>query len=44
MAATMNNRGRIVACDVSSTRLSGAVLRLRRAGVDNAETPPSGIR
>ncbi|ONG57242.1 rRNA cytosine-C5-methylase [Pseudoroseomonas deserti] len=37
VAAMMGNRGRIVACDVSSTRLEGAVKRLRRAGVDNAE-------
>jgi 16S rRNA (cytosine967-C5)-methyltransferase len=37
MAATMQNRGRIVACDVSASRLDGAVRRLRRAGVDNAE-------
>ena len=38
MAAAMDNRGRIVACDVSVPRLSGASQRLRRAGVDNAET------
>ena len=38
MAATMGNRGRVVACDVSAKRLAGAALRLRRAGVDNAET------
>ena len=38
MAATMGNRGRIVACDVSAPRLAGAAQRLRRAGVDNAET------
>jgi 16S rRNA (cytosine967-C5)-methyltransferase len=37
LAATMRNRGRIVACDVSAPRLEGAVRRLRRAGVDNAE-------
>ncbi|WP_159999905.1 RsmB/NOP family class I SAM-dependent RNA methyltransferase [Roseomonas sp. 18066] len=37
VAAMMGNRGRIVACDVSSVRLEGAVKRLRRAGVDNAE-------
>lgn len=37
VAATMGNKGRIVACDVSNTRLEGAVKRLRRAGVDNAE-------
>ncbi len=38
MAATMDNRGRIVACDVSAPRLAGADKRLRRAGVHNAET------
>lgn len=38
MAATMANRGRISALDVSASRLEGAVKRLRRAGVDNAET------
>jgi 16S rRNA (cytosine967-C5)-methyltransferase len=37
LAATMQNRGHIVACDVSVPRLEGAGRRLRRAGVDNAE-------
>jgi len=37
LAATMGNRGHIVACDVSASRLDGAGRRLRRAGVDNAE-------
>jgi 16S rRNA (cytosine967-C5)-methyltransferase len=37
MAAAMENRGRITACDVSAARLEGAARRLRRAGVDNAE-------
>ena len=37
MAMTMANRGHIVACDVSAPRLEGAVKRLRRAGVHNAE-------
>ncbi|GBQ83120.1 tRNA/rRNA cytosine-C5-methylase Nol1/Nop2/Sun [Gluconacetobacter johannae DSM 13595] len=37
MAMTMQNRGHIVACDVSEARLDGAVRRLRRAGVHNAE-------
>lgn len=37
VAAMMGNRGRITACDVSAVRLEGAVKRLRRAGVDNAE-------
>ncbi len=38
MAATMNNQGRITACDVSVPRLDGATKRLRRAGIHNAET------
>ena len=33
----MGNRGQIVACDVSASRLDGAVRRLRRAGVNNVE-------
>jgi 16S rRNA (cytosine967-C5)-methyltransferase len=37
IAALMENRGHIVACDVSEARLDGAVKRLRRAGVHNAE-------
>jgi 16S rRNA (cytosine967-C5)-methyltransferase len=37
MAVTMQNRGQIVACDVSAPRLDGAVRRLRRAGVHNVE-------
>jgi 16S rRNA (cytosine967-C5)-methyltransferase len=37
MAMTMQNRGHIVACDVSAPRLDGAVRRLRRAGVHNVE-------
>jgi 16S rRNA (cytosine967-C5)-methyltransferase len=37
IAATMANQGRIVACDVSASRLDGAGRRLRRAGVHNAE-------
>ncbi|MCB4822207.1 RsmB/NOP family class I SAM-dependent RNA methyltransferase [Roseicella aerolata] len=37
LAASMRNKGRITACDVSAPRLEGAVRRLRRAGVDNAE-------
>jgi 16S rRNA (cytosine967-C5)-methyltransferase len=36
MAASMNNTGRIIACDVSVKRLERAKLRLRRAGVHNA--------
>lgn len=38
MAATMENQGRITACDVSVPRLEGATKRLRRAGIHNAET------
>ena len=37
LAAMMSNRGQIVACDVSASRLEGAVRRLRRAGVNNVE-------
>jgi 16S rRNA (cytosine967-C5)-methyltransferase len=37
LAAQMNNRGRLFACDVSSRRLGHASHRLRRAGVGNAE-------
>ena len=37
LAMTMQNRGHLVACDVSAPRLEGAVRRLRRAGVMNSE-------
>jgi 16S rRNA (cytosine967-C5)-methyltransferase len=37
LAASMANRGQIVALDVSAPRLEGAGRRLRRAGVHNAE-------
>jgi 16S rRNA (cytosine967-C5)-methyltransferase len=37
LAMTMQNRGQLVACDVSPARLEGAVQRLRRAGVHNVE-------
>jgi 16S rRNA (cytosine967-C5)-methyltransferase len=37
MAMTMENKGHIIACDVSAPRLEGAIKRLRRAGVHNAE-------
>jgi 16S rRNA (cytosine967-C5)-methyltransferase len=37
MAMMMQNRGHIVACDTSVSRLDGAVRRLRRAGVHNVE-------
>jgi len=35
LAAGMENRGKLVACDVSARRLERAVRRLRRAGVGN---------
>lgn len=37
LAAAMQNRGQIVACDTSAARLDNAVRRLRRAGVHNVE-------
>ncbi|HQT64670.1 MAG: rRNA cytosine-C5-methylase [Acidocella sp. 20-57-95] len=37
ISMTMENKGHIVACDVSASRLDGAIKRLRRAGVHNAE-------
>lgn len=37
IAMGMANKGHIVACDVSAPRLDGAIKRLRRAGVHNAE-------
>jgi 16S rRNA (cytosine967-C5)-methyltransferase len=36
IAASMENKGRIIACDVSVKRLERSKLRLRRAGVHNA--------
>lgn len=38
IAMTMENKGHIIACDVSAPRLEGAIKRLRRAGVHNAES------
>ncbi len=38
MAAQMENRGRIVACDVNEARLKRCAERLRAAGIHNAET------
>ncbi len=38
MAMAMQNKGKLLACDVSAPRLAGAAKRLARAGVDNAET------
>lgn len=40
IAATMNNKGRVIACDVSAERLERAGERLRRAGVHNVERRP----
>ena len=37
LAMMMQNRGQLVACDVSAVRLDAAVRRMRRAGVHNAE-------
>ncbi|MBV8616755.1 MAG: RsmB/NOP family class I SAM-dependent RNA methyltransferase [Acetobacteraceae bacterium] len=37
LAMAMNNRGHLLACDVSAPRLDGAIRRLRRAGVSNVE-------
>src|SRR5262249_10110357 len=37
LAAQMDNRGKLVACDVSTRRLEKGARRLRRAGVGNAE-------
>ncbi len=37
LAASMENKGHLVACDVSETRLTRSAQRLRRAGVTNVE-------
>jgi 16S rRNA (cytosine967-C5)-methyltransferase len=37
IAATMQNKGRVVACDVSDFRLERSGQRLRRAGIHNVE-------
>jgi 16S rRNA (cytosine967-C5)-methyltransferase len=37
IAAAMENKGHIIACDVSGPRLDNATKRLRRAGVHNVE-------
>ncbi len=37
IAASMENKGRVVACDVSAFRLERSAQRLRRAGVHNVE-------
>ena len=38
LAAAMQNRGKLVACDVNEARLRRAAERLRRAGLHNVET------
>lgn len=38
LAAQMQNKGHIIACDVNETRLKRAAERLRRAGLHNVET------
>lgn len=38
LAAQMQNRGHIIACDVNEARLKRAAERLRRAGLHNVET------
>jgi 16S rRNA (cytosine967-C5)-methyltransferase len=40
LAARMQNRGKLVACDVASWRLERAGTRLRRAGISNVERRP----
>jgi 16S rRNA (cytosine967-C5)-methyltransferase len=42
MAASMRNKGRIVACDVLAGRVERAGVRLRRAGVHNVTRRPLG--
>ena len=37
IASRMRNKGQIVACDISRSRLEGAMPRLKRAGVHNVE-------
>ncbi|MBN9565536.1 MAG: RsmB/NOP family class I SAM-dependent RNA methyltransferase, partial [Alphaproteobacteria bacterium] len=38
MAANMRNKGQIIACDVSASRLKNASARLKRAGIFNTTT------
>src|SRR6185312_5166786 len=40
LAASMNNRGKLIACDTASWRLDRAGQRLRRAGISNVERRP----
>jgi 16S rRNA (cytosine967-C5)-methyltransferase len=40
LAAAMNNRGKLIACDTAAWRLDRAGQRLRRAGITNVERRP----
>ncbi len=40
LAAEMQNRGKLVACDTAAWRLERAGIRLRRAGISNVERRP----
>ena len=40
IAAEMNNKGRVIACDVLDTRLKRSTERFRRAGLHNIEVKP----
>lgn len=40
IAAQMNNKGRVIACDVLANRLKRSTERFRRAGLHNIETRP----
>jgi 16S rRNA (cytosine967-C5)-methyltransferase len=40
IAAQMNNRGRVIACDVLANRLKRSTERFRRAGLHNIQTQP----
>ncbi len=47
LAAAMQNRGHIVACDISEVRLARAKIRMKRAGAENAERtklPPTDTK
>jgi 16S rRNA (cytosine967-C5)-methyltransferase len=47
LAAAMQNRGHIVACDISDVRLARAKIRMKRAGAENAERiklPPTDTK
>ena len=37
LAATMQNKGHLIACDISEVRLARAKVRLKRGGAENAE-------